>query len=228
MDEGSSRAHLDAEAWEQTLARSGLGARIGFGERPALLVIDLVRAFTDPAMPLSGDLDSVVENAASLLDSARAAGIPILFTTVEYEDPDLADAGVWLKKVPASVTLKAGTPGVQLDSRLARGDDERMVVKKYASAFFETDLLETLRALDVDTLLLAGCTTSGCVRATAVDGLQNRFRVMVVREAVGDRNDAAHRQSLLDLDAKYADVVSAADVAAYLSARRDPAPAPAS
>ena len=225
MDDGSSGAPRGAESWEETLARSGLGARIGFGDRPALLVIDLVRAFTDPTMPLSGDLDSVVEATASLLYTARAAGIPILFTTVEYEDPDLADAGVWLKKVPASVTLKAGTPGVQLDPRLARGEGERMVVKKYASAFFETDLLGTLQALAVDTLLLAGCTTSGCVRATAVDGLQNRFRVMVVQEAVGDRNDAAHRQSLLDLDAKYADVVSAADVEGYLSAKRVPASA---
>jgi nicotinamidase-related amidase len=206
------------------LEERGLTRELGFGRSPAVLAVDLINAFTDPELPFGSDLDGVVESTRRVLDAARDAGIPILFTTVAYDDADLADAGVWAIKVPASRTLLTGTPEVELDGRLGRRDDEGIVVKKYASAFFGTDLVSRLNSRRIDTLVLAGCTTSGCVRSTAVDGLQNGFRTMVVGECVGDRNQAAHDQSLADMQAKYADVVSLDRVTRYLSSLSAPAP----
>jgi maleamate amidohydrolase len=199
------------------LEERGLTRELAFGDRPAVLAVDLVNAFTDPRLPLGSDLDAVVEQARRVLDEGRRAGMPVLFTTVAYEDADLADAGLWAVKIPASATLRAGSREVELDGRLGRREDESVLVKKYASAFFGTDLVRRLTALRVDTLVIVGCTTSGCVRATAVDAIQNGFRPMVVREAVGDRDPAAHEQSLLDLQAKYAEVMSADSVLAHLA-----------
>jgi len=195
----------------------GLTRELGFGERPAVLVVDLINAFTDSRLPFGSDLDAVVDQTLRVLDQGRRAGVPVLFTTVAYDSPDLADSGLWAIKVPASATLRAGTPEVRPDGRLARTENEGIVVKKYASAFFGTDLVSRLNSLRVDTLVLVGCTTSGCIRATAVDAIQNGFRPMVVREAVGDRDPAAHEQSLVDLQAKYADVVSVDSVLAQLA-----------
>jgi maleamate amidohydrolase len=205
------------------LYERGLGHTIGFGEKPAVVVVDFIRAFTNPDKPLGADLETELEQAARILDEARERKLPILFTAVAYEDPGLAEAGIWPRKIPAQSTLRAGTPEVELDPRLRRRDDEPLLRKKYVSAFFGTELLTRLNALSVDTLLLAGCTTSGCVRASAVDGLQHGFRVMVIREAVGDRLRAAHDQSLFDMGAKYADVVSVEEVLQYLRSARRPA-----
>ena len=208
---------LDEELAENE--RRGLTRVLGFGTAPAVVVVDFTRAFTEPgdAMPLAADFSAEIEATTTVLASARAAGIPVYYTAAVYEEPDIADAGIWAKKVPASVTLRAGTPGVELDTRLGRRDDEALVIKKYASAFFGTDLASRLTTRGVDTILLCGCTTSGCVRASAVDGLQHGFRVMVVREAVGDRNPAAHRQSMLDMQAKYADIVTLDATTDYLA-----------
>jgi nicotinamidase-related amidase len=198
-------------------AARGFGQRIGFGERPALLVIDLINGFTDPAMPLGSNLDEEMIHTRTLLAAARASAIPIIHTIVRYDEEDLADAGVWRRKQAGAATLIAGTPAVDLDERLERRANEQLLVKKYASAFFGTDLTSRLLSSGVDTLLLAGCTTSGCVRASAVDGVQIGFRPMVVREAVGDRSRAAHDQALFDLEQKYADVVSVEETTAYLA-----------
>ena len=199
------------------LEARGLTRELGFGERPAVLAVDLVNAFTDPRLPFGADLDAVVEQARRVLDEGRRTGLPILFTTVAYEDADLADAGVWAIKVPASATLRLGSPEVEQDDRLGRAEGESILVKKYASAFFGTDLVSRLNARTVDTIVIVGCTTSGCVRASAVDAIQNGFRPIVVREAVGDRDPGAHEQSLLDLQAKYADVVPVDSVLAHLA-----------
>jgi maleamate amidohydrolase len=196
----------------------GLTARLGFGRAPALLVVDFMRAFTDPDCAFGSELDDQVEQTVALLSVARARQLPVLFTSASYDAPDLADAGLWATKVPASATLRSGSPEVELDPRLERREDEALVVKKYASAFFGTDLATRLTTAGADTVVIAGCSTSGCVRASAVDALQHGFRPMVVREAVGDRNPAAHAQSLFDLDAKYADVVSVGDALAELEA----------
>jgi maleamate amidohydrolase len=209
-----------SEEMAQFFLGRGFGGRVGFGERPAVIVIDYFRAFTDPSQPLGANLDRELEATHELLTAARAAQVPIFYTVVAYEEKDLRDAGLWARKMSGSSTMRAGTPLVELDPRLERRPDEAIVLKKYASAFFGTDLVSRLNTRGIDTLLLAGCTTSGCVRATAVDGLQNGYHVIVVEEAVGDRAELAHRQSLFDLDAKYADVVSLADTVGYLDRQR--------
>lgn len=201
----------------------GLVAKVGPGASPAVLVVDFVRAFTDPDLPFGSDLDGPIARTREVLDAARASELPVFFTTVAYEEPDLADAGVWAIKVPASASLRAGTPDVELDERLGRVPSESVVVKKYASAFFGTDLATRLTTRGVDTIFLAGCTTSGCVRASAVDGLQHGFRVMVVRDAVGDRDPNAHAQSLFDMEHKYADLVTSEQAVDHLASARQAA-----
>jgi nicotinamidase-related amidase len=152
-----------------------------------------------------------------VIEAARAARLPVYYTSVAYDEVDLEDAGIWVLKIGALTTLRAGTPEVEVDPALGRRDGEPVITKKYASAFFGTDLLSRLTARRVDTLVITGCTTSGCVRATAVDAIQHGLRPIVAIEAVGDRSAAAHRQSLDDLQAKYADVVPVADVLTYLA-----------
>ncbi len=197
-------------------ASRGFGNVIGFGQRPAVVVVDVINAFTDPTMPLGADLSPQVEAIRDVLPLARAAEIPVLFTSVAYEQEDLRDAGVWALKQTGVMSLRSGTPAVDVDDRLRRRSDEPLIVKKFASAFFGTDLASRLTSRAVDTVIITGCTTSGCVRATAVDALQHGFRPMVVREAVGDRSADAHRQSLFDLEQKYADVVALDAVLEYL------------
>lgn len=203
-----------SQAARETLAayrKKGLAARVGFGERPAVIVVDYILGFTDTRSPLAGRFDPELAATRRLLAAARRARLPVFFTTVAYE-PGYRDAGVFIKKVPSLRYLKEGSRWVELDPRLARRPREILVNKKYASAFFGTALASTLAALRVDTLIVAGCTTSGCVRATAVDGLQHGLRVIVPRECVADRAPGPHQANLLDIDGKYGDVVALADV----------------
>ena len=201
---------------QEFFRQRGFGLRIGFGERPALLVIDMVKAFTDPAMMLGANLDAQVAAISPLLGVAHERGIPVIFSTVMYHEANFRDAGIWALKQKGVATLKGGTDAVTVDPRLDMREGDGLLVKKYASCFFGTDLVARLVSRQVDTLIITGCTTSGCVRATAVDAVQTGFRPMVVREAVGDRSAAAHAQSLFDLDAKYADVVSLDETLTYL------------
>jgi nicotinamidase-related amidase len=201
---------------EEFFKARGFGIKIGFGERPALIVIDMLKGFTDPNMPLGASLDAEIEAQKPLLEVAHQRNIPVIFSTVIYNDADYRDAGLWAIKMKGTLSLKAGTPAVEIDPRLDMRSSDSLLVKKYASCFFGTDLVPRLNSQRVDTLIITGCTTSGCVRATAVDAVQNGFRPMVVREAVGDRSKAAHEQSLFDLNAKYADVVSLDETLQYL------------
>jgi nicotinamidase-related amidase len=210
-------ADKKAQTDEEFFRQRGFGLRIGFGERPALIVIDLIKAFTDAERMLGANLESQIEATNALLHAAHERKMPVIFSTVIYEDADFKDAGIWALKQKGVVTLKAGTDGIELDPRLDARKTDTLLVKKYASCFFGTDLVSRLLAHQIDTLLIAGCTTSGCVRATAVDACQTGFRPMVVREAVGDRSVAAHDQSLFDLNAKYADVVSLEETLGYLT-----------
>lgn len=193
---------------ENAFKARGFGKTIGFGRRSALVVIDIIKGFTDPALPLGTDLSSQVTAVNELIENFAARQEPVFFTTVRYDEPDLSDAGIWTLKQGGLVTLAASGDGAELDPRLSLAAGSRIITKKYASSFFGTDFSSRLVAQGVDTLVITGCTTSGCVRATAVDALQNGFRPIVVREAVGDRSLPAHEQSLLDLQAKYADVIS--------------------
>lgn len=193
----------------------GLGGRIGFGRRPALLVVDMIRGFTDARSPLAGDLDEQLKATQELLGRARCAGVPIIFSTVAY-DTDLQEAGKWIQKIPSNSWLVEGSEWVELDDRFERQNNEMLLVKKYASCFFGTDLAARLVSKGIDTLILVGCTTSGCIRATAVDSCSYGFHTIVVEEGVGDRAELPHLASLFDIDNKYGDVVGLAEANTYL------------
>lgn len=187
------------------------------GLRPALLLVDMVEAFTDPASPLGSPCDGVVAACAQLLGAFRRQQLPVCFTTVIYDSPE--QAGVFRARLPALNMLVRGSKAVSVDHRLAPDPSELLLEKRYASAFFDTGLAAWLDDKAVDSLVVAGLTTSGCVRATVIDGLQHDFSVWVPREAVGDRNDSAHAANLHDMHAKYAEVVSLADTLAAVGTR---------
>jgi nicotinamidase-related amidase len=205
--------------------RAGLGAAVGRGERPAVLVVDFSCGFTDPECPLGSDLGAEVEATRRLLAVARAKGLPVVFTTIGF-GPGGADGALWLRKVPTLAELELGSRWVEIDRRLERRTDEPLVVKKGASAFFGTNLASILVNERVDTVVLCGATTSGCIRATAIDLLQYGFPALVPRECVGDRAQAPHEANLFDIQAKYADVVSVDEALAYLEEVPARAPAP--
>ena len=198
------------------MRHEGFHGRAGFGRRPALVVVDVNRGFTDPASPLVCDLDDVVAAIARLLDGFRAAGLPVAFTTVAYDEAGKQAAAVFIDKVPALLSLEAGSPWTEIDPRIAPRDDEPVLTKLWASAFHGTAFASILTANACDSLVVTGASTSGCVRATAVDALQHGYRVLVPRDAVGDRNPAAHEANLYDIDTKYGDVVTSGDVLAAL------------
>jgi nicotinamidase-related amidase len=196
----------------------GFGGRQGAGKHPAVVVVDFIEGFTNPESALACDADSAVAATRHLLDAARTAGVPVIFTTVCYGDDDLERAAMFVAKAPALATLRPGSPWVEVDARLERGADEPVLVKLFASAFFGTPLDEMLRDARCDTVIVTGASTSGCVRATAVDALQYGYRVLVPREGVADRASDAHNGSLLDIDAKYGDVISIDDAISAVTA----------
>jgi nicotinamidase-related amidase len=184
----------------------GIGARLEPGRSPVVLVVDLINGFTDPACPPGGDLDDVVANTRVLLDAARAAAVPVVLTTIAFA-ADGVEGTAWLRKMPALGVLREGSPWAEVDARLGRRDTEPVVVKRAASAFTGTGLASLLTTLGADSVLVTGATTSGCVRATAVDACMSGLTTFVVRDCVGDRAREPHEANLLDMDAKYADVV---------------------
>jgi len=186
----------------------------GLGKRPALLIVDMINSFTDPACALGSESDDVVEANRKLLEAFRDRHLPVVFTTVVYHDDK--QARVFRDRVPALEILKPGTHWVEIDDRLAPEAGEAVIEKQWASAFFKTGLDERLESEGVDSLVVTGLTTSGCVRATVVDSLQHDYRVVVAKEAVGDRNPDAHRANLFDLNAKYADVLDLDQVLEFL------------
>lgn len=184
--------------------------RLGLGSRPALILVDLINGFTDPASPLGSETSAVVDASAAVLEGFRRRELPVFFTTVVYSEA--GQAPVFRRRLAALNVLQPGSRWVRVHPALAPRENEPVIEKHWASAFFGTDLQARLTAAGADSLVIVGLTTSGCVRATAVDGLQHDYRVVVPREAVGDRNAAAHEANLFDLDAKYADVVSVGEL----------------
>lgn len=201
---------------EEFFRQRGFGLKLGFGKRPALVIVDIIQAFTNPEMPLGSEMGKEIVETNRVIDACREANVPLFFTTTAYDDAGLKDGGVWVLKQKGAATLRNGTPEVELDPRLHYQEGDSLLVKKYASCFFGTDLLSRLVAHGCDTVLIVGATTSGCVRGTAVDAVQNGFRPIVIEEAVCDRSIAAHKQSLFDLQAKYCDVVPVDEVLEYL------------
>ncbi|MEX2412753.1 MAG: isochorismatase family protein, partial [Thermoleophilaceae bacterium] len=182
------------------MRHEGFHGRAGFGRRPALLVVDVIVGFTDPASPLVCELEDVVAAIRRLLEEGRRAGIPVAYTTVSYTESDRQTAAAFIDKVPALLTLEAGSRWVEIDPRIAPRPEEPVLNKLFASAFFGTPLSSFLAVNGCDSLIVTGASTSGCVRATVVDALQHGYRPLVVREAVGDRNPDAHVASLYDID----------------------------
>lgn len=206
-----------AEDLNANYARAGFHHRIGFGRRPALILIDFVMAYYTPGSPLfAGEgVETALASALRLLEVARAKGIPRIFTNVVVHPAGL-DGGIFYRKAPATKSFSAGNPLGAWPPGLVPQADELVISKQYPSAFFGTSLASTLTSLGIDTLILTGITTSGCVRATCVDTMSHGFIPIVVREGVGDRAEGPHEANLFDMSAKYADVLPETEVTDYL------------
>lgn len=190
--------------------------RLGFGHKAAVVVVDFICAYTTPGAALyAPDVVTAVSETKDLLDLARSKNVPVIYTNIYYDQGGLA-GGIFVQKVPLLRKMVPGEPLAELVPELPPAPQDVIITKQYASAFFGTALAAMLTSQGVDTLIVTGCSTSGCVRATAVDGMQYGFRVIVPRECVGDRHQAPHEANLFDIDSKYGDVVSKAEVMGYL------------
>lgn len=203
------------EKTREAYERAGFGQSMTLGERPAILVVDFSRGFTDPECALGADMTNEVGATRKVIEAAREISAPVIFTTIGFE-ANLRDGGLWIEKAPALADLQIGGEWVELDERLGKRDEDTVVLKKGASAFFGTNLASILAHQKTDTVVLCGATTSGCIRATVVDLLQFGYPTLVPRECVGDRAEAPHEANLFDIHAKYADVVSVEEALGYL------------
>lgn len=185
----------------------GFGQRQGMGANPALIVVDFSYGFTDPESPLHCDCDAALAATARLLEVFRSRGAPVVFTTVEFDQAGLEAARAFIAKAPAMKALTPGSHWTRIDERVAPQEGEPLLSKLFASAFFGTPLATMLAAAGCDTVIVTGASTSGCVRATAVDALQHGYRVIVAPETVADRAAGAHEASLTDINGKYGDVL---------------------
>jgi maleamate amidohydrolase len=213
-----------SEETREVYERARPGQSVTLGERPAVLVVDFSRGFTDPGCTMGSDLTEEVEATRRLLATAREREVPVIFTTIGFE-PNLKDGSLWLEKAPGLRELIVGGRWVEIDPRLERRSEETVILKKGASAFFGTNLPSVLVSQGVDTVIMCGATTSGCIRATAVDLLQYGYPTLVPRQCVGDRAQGPHEANLVDIQAKYADVVSMEDALSYLQRVKETASA---
>lgn len=206
----SNNSEPNSSALVDDYQRAGFGGRLTFGKRPVLLLVDVVRAYVDPESPLyaKGFVDALEPNRR-LLAAARRHGVPVIFTSVVYS-ADGRDGGRFFQKVPALKCFVKGSPLGEFAPGVAPQGDETVITKQYASAFFGTSLASTLTAMCVDTVMITGFSTSGCVRATTLDALQHGFMPFVIREACGERDARPQEANLFDLQAKYAEVVDEA------------------
>lgn len=198
----------------------GFSDRTGFGSRPAILVIDMCRGITEPGK-MYIDMDAHIPCIAAILDAARRVGAPVIFTTVAYH-ADLSDAGMFGKKARLVQNFLYGSPLVDIDPRLPVLESDHLMVKKFPSAFYGTNLQSMLTGVGVDTTVVVGNSTSGCIRATVCDSVSGGFRTIVPEDCVADRAQLSHTVNLFDMDAKYADVVSSAAVVSYLDSLAGP------
>ena len=194
----------------------GMDGHVGFGEKPAILVVDFSKGFTDQRSPLGNDYSSQIEAVNKILEVAREKKLPIIFTTEGYQS-NMKDSGIWHRKLVNLKALQLETDFMEIDERLGyREETETIISKKGASAFFGTNLISVLLPERVDTLVIVGCTTSGCIRASAIDACQYGLRVIIPQEASGDRAKEPHDANLFDINAKYGDVMSLEHVLACL------------
>lgn len=196
--------------------RGAFDGNLGFGDRPALILVDFVQAYFDEASPLYAGVEDALASALRVRSAARNADIPVFYTNVVYR-PGGADGGVFFRKVPALDAFVAGNPLGAWPEGLEPAADEFVISKQYPSAFFGTSLASTLTSNGIDTLIITGLTTSGCIRATCIDAVSHGFIPIVVRDACGDRHEAPHEANLFDMNAKYGDVVGESVVVDHLS-----------
>lgn len=214
MSDNKLFSEVIAEA-QATWEKRGLVGKVGYGKRPCVLIGDFIRANLHPSEAFGCNVGSAIEACRDVLAVARERGFPVFFTTPIWQ-PDMADAGLWVKKIGPIKDFQAGSPAVEVDPRLERRESEPLIVKKYTSCFFGTDLLQRLINLRVDTIILFGASTSGCARATAVDAMGYGFHVIAVREGLIDRVALCHEAALFDIESRYGDVEPAANAVAYL------------
>ena len=189
--------------------------KLGFGQHPALILVDFVKAYFDDHCALYAEVEDALASALRVREAAREASIPVIYTNVVYEEGG-ANGGVFFRKAPVLENFVAGNPMGDWASDLQPSSDELVISKQYPSAFFGTSLASTLNVMGVDTLIITGVTTSGCIRATCVDTMSHGFIPIVVADACGDRHEAPHKANLFDMNAKYADVVDEAEAIEYL------------
>lgn len=189
--------------------------QLGFGSCPALILVDFVQAYFDENCALYAGAEDALASALRIRELARAAGVPVIYTNVVYYDGG-RDGGVFFRKAPVLKNFLVGNPMGDWPSGLQPADDELVISKQYPSAFFDTPLSSTLSGMGIDTLIITGVTTSGCVRATCVDAMSHGFIPIVVADACGDRHEAPHEANLFDMNAKYADVVGEPETIEYL------------
>jgi maleamate amidohydrolase len=203
--------------------RRGYGTLVGVGKSPAIIVVDFQRSLTEhDRFPLAWNYDAEVEATRQLIEAGREASIPIVFTAIGYESGGM-DGGILVRKIPGLVDFKLDSEWVEIDKRIAPQSTDYVVVKRMQSAFFGTMLHTYLTVRQVDTVLIAGCTTSGCVRATVTDACSWGFRVMLVPECIGDQAPEPHEQNLFDMQAKNGDLFPLKEAISYLRNTRAPA-----
>jgi maleamate amidohydrolase len=203
------------ESLDADYAHAGFGGKLVPGKRPALILVDFARAYYDKGCGLYAGVEAERANAATLAEAARAAGVPVIFTRVEYRSPE--DGGQFYRKVPALAAFDTGNPMGDFTPELAPVRGDTVLTKHFPSAFFGTDLAAQLHALNIDTLLVTGLSTSGCVRATTLDALCHGFVPLVVEDACGDRDRSVHDSNIFDLKSKYAEIVTTAWTKEYLA-----------
>jgi maleamate amidohydrolase len=203
------------ELTREHYAARGIGERLPRGDRPVVLVIDLQYGFTDPELPLAGELSEVIAATREVLDVARARGIPRIFTAYALNE-EATDGGILVKKMPGLLEFRQGTRHVQIDERLERQESEPVVYKQGLSGLSGSRALNLLLTAQADTIVLCGTTTSGCIRATAIDLIEAGLPTLIPRPAVGDRTAATHEASMFDINAKHADVIELTDAIEYL------------
>lgn len=196
--------------------KRAFGRSVGFGERPALVLVDFAKAYFDPQCELYAGVEAALASALRIREAARAAHVPVVLTEVVYQEGGINGGRFYEKSKPLHNFIK-GRKTAEFADGLVPNPDEIVVTKQYPSAFFGTSLAPTLTAAGVDSVILTGLSTSGCVRASCVDSMSYGFRTIVVADACGDRHPAPHEANLFDMNAKYADVVSEADVMDYLA-----------
>lgn len=198
--------------------RAGYHAKQAWGNKPAVIMIDFANAYYDVNSPLYGGegCQSALDHAVLLADYARQAEVPVIFTEVKY-NPGSGEGGAFYAKVPALTCFHAGASTQKLQAPLQVGAKDHLITKHYPGAFFETQLDDLLKSMSIDTLLLAGLSTSGCVRATCVEAISHGYVTLVVSDAVGDRAPEPHDANLFDMSAKYADLLTTKEAADYFS-----------